>query len=341
MTGRVAVLSAPERFELRDAEAPAAGATEIVVRVQECGICGSDLKMWAGTHAFMRPPIVMGHEIVGVVEEAPTGADVQAGATVTVFPPVGCGACFHCASGREQLCEAMEFFGGQRAGGLADYVVVPASHVLPIPDSVPRDVRVLIEPLSVAVHAVARGNPSPEDRCVVLGAGSIGFFTALVLRHAGVRDVVVSDLLPDRRRRAEAIGFATIDPTSESVRDAVARMIRPEGADAVYECVGSQSTIADALSVTRKGGKTVIVGNAPTDLGLDGLALQRGDRSLIGVLMYDLRDFETAMGLLSDGLMQGLDPAALVARYRLEHVADAFRAAKSGTLSGLKAVVEL
>jgi hypothetical protein len=85
----------------------------------------------------------------------------------------------------------------------------------------------------------------------------------------------------------------------------------------------------------------VIVGNAPADLRLDGLGIQRGDRSLIGVLMYDLEDFETAMRLLSDGLMEGLEPAALVARYRLEFVAEAFLAAKRGTLSGLKAVVEL
>jgi 2-desacetyl-2-hydroxyethyl bacteriochlorophyllide A dehydrogenase len=341
VTGRVAVLCAPERFELREAEAPAAGAAEVVVRVQECGICGSDLKMWAGTHAFMRPPIVMGHEIVGVVEEVGAGVEVAPGTTVTVFPPVGCGACFHCESGHDQLCEAMEFFGGQRAGGLADYVVVPASHVLPIPDAVPHHVRVLIEPLSVAVHAVVRGSPAPDDRCVVLGAGSIGFFTALVLRHSGVGDVVVSDVLPDRRRRAEETGFATIDPTSEPLREAVRRTIRPEGADAVYECVGSQPTIADALSVTRKRGKTVIVGNAPSDLRLDGLAIQRGDRSLIGVLMYDLEDFRTAMRLLADGLMEDLEPATLVARYRLDRVAEAFRAAKLGTLSGLKAVVEL
>ena len=96
VTGRVAVLSASERFELREAEPPTPGAAEVVVRVQECGICGSDLKMWAGTHAFMRPPIVMGHEIVGMVEDAADGIDVAPGTTVTVFPPVGCGACFHC-----------------------------------------------------------------------------------------------------------------------------------------------------------------------------------------------------------------------------------------------------
>jgi len=341
VTGRVAVLSASERFELREADPPAPGAAEVVVRVLECGICGSDLKMWAGTHAFMRPPIVMGHEIVGVVVEAAAGVDIEPETTVTVFPPVGCGACFHCARGREQLCEAMEFFGGQRAGGLADFIVVPASHVLPIPDAVPDEVRVLIEPLAVAVHAVVRGCPAPGDRCVVIGAGSIGLFTALALHRAGVSDVTVSDVLPDRRRRAETTGFATIDPTTEPVRDAVARMIRREGADAVYECVGSQATIAEALSVTRKGGKTVVVGNAPAEVTLDGLALQRGDRSLIGVLMYDVEDFHTAMRLLADGLMDDLDPGELVVRYRLERVADAFRAAKGGTLSGLKAVVEL
>jgi L-iditol 2-dehydrogenase len=341
VTGRVAVLAAAERFELREADAPAAGAAEVVVRVRECGICGSDLKMWAGTHAFMRPPIVMGHEIVGVVEEVAPGVALERGVVVTVFPPVGCGACFHCARGREQLCEEMEFFGGQRAGGLADYVVVPASHVLPIPDTVPDELRVLIEPLSVAVHAVARGAPAKADRCVVLGAGSIGLFTALVLRSRGVGDVVVSDLLADRRRRAAEAGFATIDPTSEGLPDAVTRLVRPEGADAVYECVGSQLTIAEALAATRKGGKTVIVGNAPADLRLDGLALQRGDRSLIGVLMYDLRDFETAMRLLAEGLMDPLDATSLVARYRLELVGEAFRDAKGGTLHALKAVVEL
>jgi L-iditol 2-dehydrogenase len=285
----------------------------------------------------MRPPIVMGHEIVGVVEEVAPSVALEPGAVVTVFPPVGCGVCFHCASGREQLCEEMEFFGGQRAGGLADYVVVPASHVLPIPDAVPHELRVLIEPLSVAVHAVARGAPTEADHCVVLGAGSIGLFTALVLRSRGAANVVVVEPLADRRRRATDAGFATVDPTSQNLRD----VVRTEGADAVYECVGSQATIAEALSATRKGGKTVIVGNAPAALRLDGLALQRGDRSLIGVLMYDLEDFRTAMRLLAEGLMDPLDATSIVARYRLERVGEAFRDAKGGTLRALKAVVEL
>ena len=297
--------------------------------------------MWAGTHAFIRPPIVMGHEVVGVVERAGAHVPISPGTPITLFPPVGCGTCFHCRRGHEQLCEGMEFFGGQRAGGLADYLLAPISHVLEIPAEVPPELRVLIEPLSVAVHSVARGASTHDDRCLVLGAGSIGLFTAFVLRNRGAAQVVVADVLADRRRRAERAGFETIDPLAEDLTHGVARLIRSEGADLVFECVGSQPTIAAALAATRKGGSTVIVGNAPASIELDGLALQRGDRSLIGVLMYEIDDFRTAMRLLADGLLDSLDAATLVVHYHLDRVGEAFADAKTGQLAGLKAAVQL
>lgn len=340
-SARVAVLSAPHAFDLRSADVPTPLAGEVVVRVRECGICGSDLKMWAGTHAFLRPPIVMGHEIAGTVAAVGEGVSIQAGAAVTVFPAIGCGTCFHCLSGRQQLCDSMEFFGGERAGGLASYLTVPKTHALPIPASVPTHARVLIEPLSVSVHGVKRGAPSSGERCVVLGAGAIGLFTALVLRSRGIEDIVVAEPRVERRLRAERAGFATFDPSSEEIADAVARLVRPEGADAVFECVGSQATIAAALASTRKGGRVITVGNAPRTFEIDGLALQRGERSLVGVLMYDLEDFSQAMQLLSDGLLDVIDPTELVARYPLDEVLTAFDDAKSGRLQALKAIIEL
>lgn len=341
MTGRVAVLSAPKRFVVEHAAPAEPAAGEVLVRVGECGICGSDLKMWSGTHAFMRPPIVMGHEVVGVVESVGEGVELERGQAVTLFPPIGCGGCFHCASGREQLCEEMEFFGGQRAGGLADYLLAPASHVIPIPERVPPELRVLIEPLSVAVHGVARGAPDPGDRCVVVGAGPVGLFTALVLRTRGVAQVVVADVLPERVARAAEAGFEALDVREESLDAGVSRLIRPEGADVVFECVGSQETIGASLAATRKGGRTVIVGNAPAEIAVDGLALQRGDRSLVGVLMYDLQDFGTAMDLIADGLFDPFERSSLVARYQLDRIDDAFVAAKTGSLTALKAAVRL
>jgi 2-desacetyl-2-hydroxyethyl bacteriochlorophyllide A dehydrogenase len=338
---RVAVLTEPTRFELQYRELPTPGDGEVVVRVGECGICGSDLKMYSGTHAFMRPPIVMGHEISGVVERTGAGVDLEPGTPVTVFPPIGCGICFHCRNGREQLCEQMEFIGGQRGGGLADFVLAPRTHVLPIPPEVPAELRVLIEPLSVAVHGVARGTPTVDERAVVIGAGAIGLFTALVLRTVGLEQIVVAEIEPRRLKRAEALGFIPADAAKEPLTEAVARLVRPEGADCVFECAGSQETIAAAINSTRKGGRTIIVGNAPPMIEIDGLALQRGDRTIIGVLMYDLADFGTAMDLLADGILDGIAIDELVTHYSLDRIGDAFADAKSGRLAGLKAVVDL
>jgi L-iditol 2-dehydrogenase len=235
----------------------------------------------------------------------------------------------------------MEFFGGQRAGGLADFIVAPSSHVLPIQPSVPPELRVLIEPLAVAVHGVARGAPEAHERAVVIGAGAIGLFTALVLRRRGLEQIVVVEIDPRRLRRASELGFLVVDAAHEDTMDALARLVRPEGADCVFECAGSQETIATALTVARKGGRAVVVGNAPPSVEIDGLALQRGDRSLIGVLMYDLRDFETAMSYLADGLLDVIPMDELVTRYTLERIADAFADSKSGELASLKAIVEL
>ena len=338
---RVAVLVEPTRFEIRSADIPSPADHEVVVRVSECGICGSDLKMYAGTHAFMRPPIVMGHEISGTVEAVGSTVPLTPGTAVTVFPPIGCGRCLHCRNGQEQLCATMEFFGGQRAGGLADFIVVPASHVLPIPPEVPASLRVLIEPLAVAVHGVNRGAVSAEESAVVIGAGAIGFFTALILRRLGLQQIVVVEIDPRRLERAEKLGFRAVDARREPAPEAIIRAVRPEGADCVFECAGSQETITTALAVARKGGRAVIVGNAPPRLELDGLALQRGDRSLIGVLMYDLEDFTTAMGYLADGLLDGIPPDELVTRYSLERIGHAFVQSKTGQLASLKAVVDV
>lgn len=341
MTGRVAVLTAAERFELKQSEPPAPLDGQVLVRVRECGICGSDLKMWAGTHAFMRPPIVMGHEIIGVVEASADDDRFAPGTPVTVFPPVGCGHCFHCRTGHEQLCESMEFFGGQRLGGLADFVLAPATHVFEVPEAIAPELRVLIEPLAVAVHGVERGAPRAGDVCAVIGAGAIGLFTALTLRARGFENVVVAEPLAARRALAEQAGLDVFDPTGTDAAAELRARTRPEGADVVFECVGSESTIGTALAATRKGGRAVVVGNAPPKLQLDGLTLQRGDRTLVGVLMYDRTDFPTAMTLLAEGLLDRLEGGALVARYQLERVGDAFAAAKSGRLEALKAVIAL
>jgi threonine dehydrogenase-like Zn-dependent dehydrogenase len=124
-----------------------------------------------------------------------------------------------------------------------------------------------------------------------------------------------------------------------ALADTVADRIRPEGADVVFECVGSEETIRAALASTRNGGRAVLVGNAPPVVPIDGLALQRGDRSLVGVLMYDRGDLVVGMEMLAGGLLAALPEDALVHPFSLDHVGDAFAAAKDGSIAAVRAVV--
>jgi L-iditol 2-dehydrogenase len=143
-----------------------------------------------------------------------------------------------------------------------------------------------------------------------------------------------------RRARAALLGLPAVDIGSSTVEQIVAELVRAEGADVVFECVGANDTISSALASTRKGGRAVVVGNAPAALQIDGLALQRGDRSLVGVLMYERGDFIEAMDLLANGLLQALPEESVVQRFSLDDVGTAFSTSKDGTLSALRAVVQ-
>jgi (R,R)-butanediol dehydrogenase/meso-butanediol dehydrogenase/diacetyl reductase len=338
--GRLAMLVAPSEFALERRPADDPGRGEARLRVRECGVCGSDLKMWSGTHAFLQPPLLLGHEIYARVEAVGEGTERFAlGTDVVVFPAVGCGHCFHCAGEHPQLCADMLFHGGQLPGGLAEHLIVAEANLLLVPPGIPEPQRVLIEPLAVGVHAVSRGAAETGECAVVLGAGAIGLFTALVARSRGL-DVLVFEPSAPRRQRAEALGLRAVDADGTPVREIVAELVRPEGADVVFECVGTRETISAALSASRKGGRAVVVGNAPSVVELDGLELQRGDRSLVGVLMYERSDFITAMDLLEGGLLAALPERSLVQRFALDDVSSAFTTSKNGTLTALRAVVQ-
>jgi len=343
---RVAVLTGLDRFEIENrdfSERPDAGMA--VVRVRECGICGSDLKMAGGKHPILRPPLVLGHEFYGTVEALGAGqapAGVAVGSEIVVFPPVGCGACYNCRRTRPYLCAEMRFVGGQLAGALADYVVAPMANLIPIDAAVPPEVRVLIEPLAVAVHAVNRGAVAAAERAVVIGAGPIGLFTALVLRHRAPdgRAPAVIDRVGERLELARTFGLAdVIDARGENVPEAVRAHGRREGADVAFECVGSAAVAEQALELTCNGGRVVLVGIQPRELAIDGVLLQRGERSLIGVQMYDRDDFKTAMSMLADGIIPAALVPSLVRSFALEEIAAAFDVLRRGSV--FKAVVRL
>ena len=333
MNTRAARVSAPGAIELQTRELDEPGAGEAIVRVAECGLCGSDLKLYSGAHPKLRPPLLLGHEFHGTVE-----VGEAAGEPVAVFPPIGCGHCHNCRLGQPHVCARMTFIGGEHPGGLGDFVSVPAANLIPMRADVPADRRVFVEPLAVGVHAAARGAVRPDEEVLIVGAGPIGLFTALALRHQGVERIVLADMAADRLRLAERLGAGrTVDAGSVPLADYVRDEIRPEGVDVAFDCVGGQATAEQALALTRNGGRAVLVGITPADLRIDGVVLQRGERALVGVQMYTRDDFRIAMEMLAAGVLPAGE--SLTRRFALDDVAAAFGELESGRRDVLKLVV--
>jgi threonine dehydrogenase-like Zn-dependent dehydrogenase len=328
---RIAMVSSPGAVALESRELAAPGDDEALVRVAECGLCGSDLKMNSGRHPKLQPPLVLGHEFHGTVE-----AGAHEGERVAVFPPVGCGECHNCRRGEPHICARMTFVGGERQGGLSDLVTVPEANLLPMHPDVPAGRRVFVEPLAVGVHAARRGGVAPDEEVVILGAGPIGLFTALALRHEGVERIVLADLAADRLALAERLGAGrTVD--ARELADFVRDEVRPEGVDVAFDCVGGQATATDALAITRNGGRAVLVGIAPRELTLDGVVLQRGERAVVGVQMYTRDDFRISMEILAAGALP--EGEQLTRRFPLDEVAAAFAELEAGRRDVLKLVV--
>jgi L-iditol 2-dehydrogenase len=315
------------------------GPGEVRVRVTECGICGSDLKMYAGDHPVHRPPLLLGHELIGTIDATGPGVGLAAGTDVVVYPAIGCGHCYACRRGDEQLCSDMQLIGGHRDGGLSDFVLMPERNAMPIGEGVPADHRVLVEPLAVAVHAVNRAALDASDSALVVGAGPIGMFVAIVLRAGSKRRIVLVDRDPARLKMASRFGFETA--LSSEGDSFLAGIGQEEGFEAVFDCAGGPDTPDRAVRSTTPGGTVVLVGVPPETISLDTIALQRAERALLGSMMYTREEFVRAMELLANDALGGSTiPAELVRLdFSLDDVSDAFATLAEGRSPALKIVL--
>ena len=198
---------------------PEVGEDEVLVRVRACGICGSDIHGYDGSTGRRIPPLVMGHEAAGVIER--TGRAVtgfRAGDRVTFDSTVSCGKCDFCRRGQVNLCDHRMVLGVscgdyRRHGAFAEYVSVPARILYRLPDSLPFERAALIEAVSIAVHAVGRHVPKPDDAVVVVGAGMIGVLVIQVLREKGCRNIIAVDVDAEKRALAQRLGAGrTLNP---------------------------------------------------------------------------------------------------------------------------------
>lgn len=298
-----AVMTAPGKIEFREVDKPAPQANEVLIQVKRIGICGSDIHVFHGLHPYTSYPVVQGHEVSGEIAEVGNQVrGLSAGDRVVFMPQVTCGECYPCRHGMYHICDSLKVMGFQTGGAAQEYFAIRAVNVLKIPEDMSLERAAMIEPISVAVHAITRGGNIQGKNILVLGAGTIGNLVGQVAKATGARAIMITDVSDYKLDKARRCGLDFgINPLKENLNQAILRDLGPDRADLILECVGIQETIDQAVLNARKGTQIVVVGvfgkRPAVDLGL----VQDRELSLIGTLMYQRVDYEKAIELVASG----------------------------------------
>ena len=319
-------------LDLREVPMPTIGINDILIRVHKTGICGTDLHIeswdpWAAK--TIKPPLVVGHELVGeIVEVGDNVADFHAGDLVSGEGHVVCGRCRHCLAGRRHLCANTIGLGVGRDGAFAEYVALPMTNVWHHWPGVNEEVAAIFDPFGNAVHT-ALAFPVLGEDVLVSGAGPIGLMATAVVRHAGARNVVVSE--PNAYRRALALKMGAtlvVDPRERQLPDVFAELDMVEGFDVVLEMSGNPAALRAAIDAMAHGGGIAILGIPTEDIALDVNAIVFKMLTLRGIYGREMYETWYKMTVM---LQSGLDiTPAITHRFGFRDHEVAFAAARAG-----------
>lgn len=270
MENRAFYLLEPWKVEERECEMPACGPDDVVVKVEYCGVCGSDVHFYKNgstDYAEQRWPFIMGHEPGGVVVEVGSNVTThKIGDRVAVEPGYGCGHCEFCKSGRYHLCPDVKFLSIPAPnfidGAFRKYIAHPAERCFILPDNISTLQGALIEPLAVGMSGVYDSGIKIGDTALILGSGCIGLSVLMTLRSMGIVNIYVSDLQELRLNKAAELGaFVTINAKEKDTIAEIERLTNGRGVDYVFETAGSKVTAKQTPYLARRGGKIVMIGN--------------------------------------------------------------------------------
>ena len=287
-----------EEMEFRDTNGPIAEPGQCIVDLAYCGLCGSDMHAWHGHDARRVPPLILGHEPVGIVRDGQ-----YAGKRVAINPMMTCGTCPACTGAAVHLCPERALIGLKVPGAFAEAVAINEGNLNVIPDDLAFENAVLAEPLAVCVHTARVGfarhtQPIADTEVVVLGGGAIGLLAGFVYRAMGVRKLWLAE--PNAHRRAMVASVLDTE-----VYDPTAAGPAPASVDMICDAVGSGRTRAAASALARPGGTIVHVGLQDTAEGLDTRQLTLQEITFVGTYCYTPDDFNEALRLLAEGIVNG------------------------------------
>lgn len=299
-------------LRLENIEQPAALAGKVKIKVEWCGICGSDLHEYVAGPIFIpqdaqhpltgeKAPIVMGHEFSGQVVEIGEGVTkIQVGDRVVVEPVFACGECTACKQGKYNLCDKMGFLGlAGGGGGFSEYVAADEHMVHKIPDSVSFEQGALVEPSAVALYAVRQSQLKAGDKAVVFGAGPIGLLVIEALKASGASEIYAVELSEERKAKAEELGAIVLDPKTCDVVQELHQQTNG-GVDVAYEVTGVPPVLTQAIESTKISGQIMIVSIFEKEAPIKPNNIVMKERNLTGIIGY--RDvFPAVISLMEKG----------------------------------------
>ena len=328
---KAVVIEKPNSMSVTRIEEPTPGAGEAVIKVEACGICGTDIHVLHGEFAPTRYPIVPGHEFCGeVVAVAKDVRNVKVGDFVAVDPSLFCGHCRQCRAGRFNLCENWNATGvGSANGASAEFVAVPAANAFQLPSDMPRHWGALVEPLSCAVHGLDQVDLKVADNYLIYGAGTMGLLLAQLAKDSGASQLDMVERNPKRHDLAKRLAADRIAVSADELD-------RPQGWDVVIDATGVVPAIEDGLKRVARGGTFLMFGvaNADATATFNPFKIYNDEIKIIGSMAV-LHSFERALTLLAKGV---IDCEAMITnRFKLDEYSKAIDTFLAGT--GLKVQV--
>ncbi len=313
---KAVIVRAPGDFAVEEVPRPECPDAGLLVRVEACGLCGSDLRTLQHGHRRVSFPWTIGHEICGTVAAAGDACQGswKVGERLSVGPVVYCGACDFCADGRFELCEGYREIAQHWPGGFAEYLAVPPEAVRrgtveTVPEGLDPAVAAVAEPVSSCVHAQEAGGVGLGDAVVVIGAGPVGCTHAALARVRGAERVILADINADRLGQAEAFGPDELVNAAETdLVQAVREMTAKRGAHVVITANSAPIAQVQAVRMARKGGRVLLFGGLPKGRScpdVDMNTVHYNALRLIGTTIYAPRHQRTAIRLLADGRIPG------------------------------------
>lgn len=354
------VLRSPQKLQVMDVPKPKAGPGQVIVKVHECGVCGSDVRYFFGENPWAKqtlgrevpnpPNIIFGHEFVGTVVEAHDPIDqALIGKRVGVNTFITCGRCTYCRSGHENLCdhtthlghgqgwEKMDFY----PGGMAEFCPAFANQCYELPAHVTDAQATFFDPLIASLHAVDVGAPKVLDKVVVLGAGPIGLLIAQFVKVYGAALTFITDMSEENIRIAREVGVdhaININQSGPDLHDRVMSETNREGVDLVFNTIGTEKSIVDSLRMLKKGGTFVLLATKDEEIRFPSLLLS-GERTIRTSCNAMYSDFPRVIELVARHAVK-VDPL-ITHRFALSDGLEAFAVACDKAKHGaVKVIIE-